>query len=81
MINPRKIAVKALTKIEIDRSYSNLTLNSLFKDIDITKEDKSFVTALVYGVLERKITIDYLEKSHYYIGIYGMTPYSLGTYK
>ncbi len=64
MVNPRKTAVKALVKIEKDGSYSNLTINSVFKDLEISKEDKGFVTALVYGVLERKITLDYVLQNH-----------------
>jgi len=60
MINPRKVAVKALIKIENDASYSNLTLNSLFAETEISGSDKALATALVYGVLERKITLDYV---------------------
>ena len=64
MVNSRKIAVNALLKIEKDGSYSNLTLNSIFKDLQISREDKAFITALVYGVLERKITLDYVLQNH-----------------
>ncbi len=64
MINPRKTAVKALVKIEKDGSYSNLTINSIFNELEFSKEDKSFITALVYGVLERKITLDYVLQNH-----------------
>lgn len=64
MLNPRKIAVKALVKIEKDNSYSNLTINSIFKETEISHSDKAFVTALVYGVLERKITLDYVLQNH-----------------
>ncbi len=64
MVNPRKTAVKALLKIEKDISYSNLTINSIFKELEITQSDKAFVTALIYGVLERKITLDYVLQNH-----------------
>lgn len=60
MENPRKLAVKALIKINTERAYSNLTVNSLFSDSDLTSQDKAFATALVYGTLERKITLDYV---------------------
>ena len=60
MPNPRKLAVSALVKIERDNAYSNLTLNSFLKDFDLSKEDKALFSALVYGVLDRKITIDYV---------------------
>lgn len=60
MPNPRKLAVKALLKIETDSAYSNITLNSFLKETDLNKEDKAFFSALVYGVLDRKITLDYV---------------------
>ena len=60
MANPRKLAVKALLKINTDSAYSNITLNSLFSESDASPRDKALATALVYGVLDRKITIDYV---------------------
>lgn len=54
------MAVKALLKINTDSAYSNLTLNSLFKESDAAPADKALATALVYGVLDRKITLDYV---------------------
>lgn len=60
MANARKLAVKALLKINKDFAYSNLTLNSVFKESDATSSEKALATALVYGVLDRKITLDYV---------------------
>ena len=60
MENPRKVAVKALVKINTEKAYSNLIVNSLFSENDLSAQDKAFATALVYGVLERKITLDYV---------------------
>lgn len=60
MDNPRKLAVRILLKIEKDSAYSNLTLGAFFKEADISREDKALVSALVYGVLDRKITLDYV---------------------
>lgn len=62
MVNTRKIAAKILIKIENDNAYSNLTLNSFFENVQISSQDKAFVTNLVYGVIERKITIDFILK-------------------
>lgn len=59
MENPRKLAVKALIKINTENAYSNLTVKSLFKDNDLSSANKAFATALVYGVLDRRITLDY----------------------
>ncbi len=60
MENPRKLAVKALIKINTENAYSNLTVNSLFSENELSSQDKAFATALVYGVLDRKITLDYV---------------------
>lgn len=62
MANARKIAIKALLKIENKSAYSNITLNSVFSQVEVSPEDKSFVTALVYGVLDRRITLRYILK-------------------
>ena len=60
MVNTRKIAVKALMEVSNNKTYSNLTLNKIFSENNLETNEKSFVTALFYGVLDRKITIDYL---------------------
>lgn len=60
MGNPRKTAFKVLLKIEQDHAYSNLALNSEIKDSGLDSRDAAFVSALVYGVLERKLTLDYI---------------------
>ena len=60
MENARKTAVSILLKIEKDSAYSNITLNSFLKSADLNPSDKAFVSALVYGVLDRKITLDYV---------------------
>lgn len=60
MANPRKLAARTLLKIEKDSAYSNITLASVFGENELTKEDKKLVSALVYGVLDRKITLDWV---------------------
>ena len=79
MINPRKLAVNILTKIQKDNAYSNLTLASYFKDSELTGEDKAFVTALVYGVLDRKITLDYVLSRFMKTPIKKTAPFTLNT--
>ena len=64
MLNVREAVVKALTKIELSGGYSNLALNSFLKENDFSAEDSAFASRLIYGVVERKITLDYyIEKS------------------
>ncbi len=59
MSTARQIAFNALCKIEKDSSYSNLALDSILSKSELDTRDKSFVSALFYGVIERKLTLDY----------------------
>ncbi len=59
MVNARKIAFDAIMKIERDSAFSNLTLDAFLNKYEIEPRDKSFVSALFYGVIERKFTLDY----------------------
>jgi 16S rRNA (cytosine967-C5)-methyltransferase len=56
-MDDRLLAYKILSKIEHDKAYSNIALDSVLNKYEATSS--AFVCALVYGVLERKITLDY----------------------
>lgn len=56
-MDDRFLAYKILSKIERDKAYSNITVDAVLNDNEAISAP--FVCALVYGVLERKITIDY----------------------
>ena len=64
MANPRVVAFRVLLKIEQDGAYSNLALNHAIRENDLSGVDSAFASALVYGVLERKITLDYIIKQY-----------------
>ncbi|MGD6899802.1 16S rRNA (cytosine(967)-C(5))-methyltransferase RsmB [Bacillus infantis] len=57
--NVREAAVELLEAIEKNQSYSNLLLNSSIKKNDISSKDVGLLTELVYGTLQRKMTLDY----------------------
>ena len=59
MQNPRQSAYEALLKIEKKGAYSNIALDFLLSETDFDSRDRAFVSNLVYGVIERKITLDY----------------------
>lgn len=59
MFNARQVAFEALLKTFRNEAFSNLTLDKVLSDISIDTRDKTFVSALFYGCIERKITIDY----------------------
>ena len=63
MATARKVAIDALIKVNNDLAYSNITLNSVLNGSDLSATDKSFASALFYGVLDRKITLDFVISS------------------
>ena len=60
MKNSREVAFDVLSKILIEDAYSNLALDNAIKENNLSRLDSAFCTALVYGVLERLLTIDYI---------------------
>ena len=56
----RQIAFEILLKIEKDKAYSNLAIDSAVKAFCPDSTDCAFISRLVYGVTERKITLDYI---------------------
>lgn len=59
MENPRQLALETLLKLLKNQSYSNLSVAGALSSHELSGADKSFFTTLVYGVLERKVTLDY----------------------
>ena len=64
MANPRSVALNVLLKIEQEQAYSNLALSNAIRENRLGGVDSAFVSALVYGVLERQITLDYIIKQY-----------------
>lgn len=78
MANARKLAVKALIRVETDGAYSNITLGKILSVTpDITPADKALATALFYGVLDRKITIDYILSQYIKTPVSKISAYTL----
>lgn len=59
MKTARQTAFEILNRIQKDNSYSNLVLDSFLDKSELPQVEKSFASALVYGVIERLITLDY----------------------
>ena len=60
MTNPRYLAAKLLDKTFKSGSYSNIQLNSGLEKSDLDNQGKRLCTAIYYGVIQRKITLDYI---------------------
>ncbi len=59
MRNPREAALLTLYEIEFDGKYSNMAVKTALTP-DMSSIDKAFATTLIYGVIRRKITLDYI---------------------
>ncbi len=62
-MSPRlQITLDALIKWEENSSYINLSAETALNKCE--EKDKAFITALLYGTVERKITLDYIIAKH-----------------
>ncbi len=59
MQNTRNLVYGALNKVD-NGSYSNIVLDSVLKNSELTLNDRRFISALFYGVLEKRLTLDYI---------------------
>jgi 16S rRNA (cytosine967-C5)-methyltransferase len=57
--NARGYALKLLKEIE-EGAYANIVLNRLLSRISLIEEERSFLTELFYGVLQRLNTLDWI---------------------
>ncbi len=57
---PRALALESLLRIEKTKSYANLSLDAALKQNPLEAADRRLFTALVYGVIERKLTLDHI---------------------
>ena len=55
----RETALKVLYRIDKEKAYSNIVLNQeIKKNKELTQLDISFISELIYGVTNWKLTID-----------------------
>lgn len=59
MASARLVALKAQIKVNCSEAYSNIVLDSEIRRSGLNKRDVALVAAIFYGVLERKILLDY----------------------
>ncbi|CAM4326205.1 16S rRNA (cytosine(967)-C(5))-methyltransferase RsmB [Weissella hellenica] len=56
--NPRALAVRVLEKVN-DGAYSNLQLNSVIKQANLSEKNVHLMTTMVYGVIQHRLTLEY----------------------
>lgn len=59
IVNIRNIALDLLLRIEKQGSFSHLLISNTLKKKKLANVDEKFLTEIVYGTLERKLTLDY----------------------
>ena len=62
MKSPRLYAFEILDGILRRNAYSNIALDSALKNCE--KENRAFISQLVYGVIERRLTLEYIVNMH-----------------
>ncbi|MFR7591143.1 MAG: 16S rRNA (cytosine(967)-C(5))-methyltransferase RsmB [Longibaculum sp.] len=60
----RQIALEILLKYKQDQSYLNLTLNTYFQNITLSREQKDFITRIVYGTVQNLLYLEYILQPH-----------------
>lgn len=55
----RTVALHALLRVEQNMGYSNIVLDHALDSASLNSRDKSLAAAIFYGVLEKRITLDY----------------------
>ena len=59
----RELALNLLLKAEKSKQYSNIALDNALKNSELSNADKGLVSAIFYGVIERRLTLDYQIKA------------------
>ncbi len=59
-ISAREAAFSSLMLCERDKKYSNLEIDAAIKKFALEGAEKGLYTTLVYGIIERKITLDHI---------------------
>lgn len=72
--NARTMALKALMQIENGEGYSNLVLAAALRSSGLTGRDAALAATLVYGVLERRITLDAVIAAHASVKLKKISP-------
>ena len=77
-MNEREAALKALYEIEFNGAYSNIALKNILSQCrEMSRQSKAMTTALVYGVTDKKLTLDYYISSFSKIKLKKISKYIL----
>ncbi|WP_452445287.1 16S rRNA (cytosine(967)-C(5))-methyltransferase RsmB [Paenibacillus psychroresistens] len=74
-MSAREMALEILTRVEQDKSYSNLLLNQMLQKHPLERADAGLVTEIVYGTIQHLNTIDYYLNSFVAKGLKKLEPW------
>lgn len=60
----RKLVFRLLMKMDKSDSYSNILLDNALEQTKLSPKDRAFASALFYGVIERRLTLDFLIRAY-----------------
>ena len=72
--NARLSVVQALAELHRRQSYSNIALDQLLRTAALSDADKALASRLFYGVIERRLTLDYVIKKFSSVPLRKMHP-------
>ncbi len=64
MKTARQTVLELLIRMEDNKAYSNILLDNTFSREKLSNRDRAFAAMLFYGVIERRMTLDYIIR-HY----------------
>ena len=73
----REAALKTLYEVEKNGAYSNIALKNELALNSFSDRDRHFATSIVYGVIDKKLTLDYVIKHYSKIKLKKLSPYIL----
>ncbi len=74
---PRDLAVQILVQVAESGAYSNLQLNQALQEADLPRPDAALATELVYGTIQRQLTLDYWLEQMITKGFHKLQPWVL----
>ena len=64
MTQSRLLVANALLSMQANDGYSNIVIDKALFESELSARDKAFASNLFYGVIERRLTLDYIMKKY-----------------
>lgn len=77
MATPRELALKILYDVEKNGAYLNISFKNHTDDAELGERDAAFVKELSYGVIQQKLTLDYVIARFSSVKIKKLAPFVL----